>query len=174
MDPPIGSPWTHWGPPGGPQGGALGLPLGTAAYMSVFLLACSVVPGEGAVLTMGPWDHGPSSCTRSVHPLSTPGSPGGPTASPWPLYRGSKGPRVQGPPNGSKGILWEGPRSPPGIPWGSYGIHPRDPWVPLWDPIVPPGDPWVPPRVPWVPPQGSLGPPRDPWGDHHTPQGSLE
>ena len=85
--------------------------------------------------------------------------------------RGSKGPRVQGPPNGSKGILWEGPRSPPGIPCGSYGIQPRDPWVPLWDPIVPPRDPWVPPRDPWGVMKITPGVPgvyedhpREPWG----------
>ena len=100
-----------------------------------------------------------------------------------PLYLGSKGPRVQGPPNGSKGILWEGPRAPPGFPWGSYGIQPRDPWVPLWDPIVPPRDPWGVLHTP----HGSLGRssytpgtpgvifihPRDPWGDLRSPQWSL-
>ena len=62
-----------------------------------------------------------------------------------------------------------GSKVPPGIPWGSYGIQPRDPWVPLWDPIVPPGDPRVPLWIPGV----IFIHPRDPWGDHHTPQGSL-
>ena len=50
-----------------------------------------------------------------------------------------------------------GSKGPSGTPWGSYGIHPRDPWVPPRDPEVPPRDPWVPPRDLWVPP-------RDPWG----------
>ena len=56
-----------------------------------------------------------------------------------------------GAPDGSKVILWVGSHEgSPGIPWGSYGIHPRDRWVPPRDRKDPPRDPWVPPRDPWV------------------------
>ena len=50
---------------------------------------------------------------------------GGPRAPQW----------VQGDPMG-------GSKGPPGIPWGSYGIQPRDPWVPPRDPQVHPRNPW--------------------------------
>ena len=70
-----------------------------------------------------------------------------------PRAHGSKGPwpmMAQMGPRGSYGRV-QGP--PPGIPWGSYGIHPRDPWVPA-------RDPWVPPyRIPGV----IIEHPRDPW-----------
>ena len=39
-------------------------------------------------------------------------------------------------------------KSPTGTPWGSYGIHPKDP-------RAPPRDPKFPPRIPGSP-QGSL------------------
>ena len=65
------------------------------------------------------------------------GPRGGPRAPQW----------VQGDPMG-------GSKGPPGIPWGSYGIQPRDPWAPPRDPKAPPGIPWDPPwdpRGPWGP-----------------------
>ena len=58
--------------------------------------------------------------TRRLNLDIYPGGPWGSLGAPLypPLYLGSMGPRVQGPPNGSKGILWEGPRSPPRGPHG--------------------------------------------------------
>ena len=77
--------------------------------------------------------------------LGAPGAPpmgprGGPRAPQW----------VQGDPLG-------GSQGPPGTPWGSYGIQPRDPWAP-------PRDPEGPPRDPMGPPLGSQGGPGDPGG----------
>ena len=66
-----------------------------------------------------------------------------------PRAPGSKGPRVQGPPNGSKGILWEGPRSPRGPHGDPIGSNLGIPGFPYGIPSFPPGIPGF--------PQGSLG-----------------
>ena len=120
----------------------------------------------GAHGSMGPMAHEP--CGVRTEPRAEPCAASVPKHVPLylPLYLGSKGPRVQGPPNGSKGILWEGPRSPPGIPWGTMGSNLG---IPGGIPSFPPGIPGSPPGIPGV----IFIHLRDPWGDLHTPQGSL-
>ena len=67
-------------------------------------------------------------------------------------------PWVQGPPNGSKGILREGPRAPLGSHGDPMGSNIGIPGLPLGIPRDPLGIPWDPP---WDP-RDPRGEPRDP------------
>ena len=79
--------------------------------------------------------------------MVTPGLPGGNPGAPW----DSRVPwGVQGPPNGSKGILWEGPRAPLGSHGDPMGSILGIPGLPQGSQGTPVGIPWDPPGIPGV------------------------
>ena len=67
-----------------------------------------------------------------------------------PRAHGSKGPWPMAP-NGSKGILWEGPRAPLGSHGDPMGSNLGIPGFPLGIPRDPPGIPGFPPGVLYIP-----------------------